>query len=29
LIAYSIPSSSKPMKPWSPTSDGPQSNPRR
>lgn len=25
----SIPSSSRPMKPWSPTSDGPHTNPRR
>jgi hypothetical protein len=28
-IAYSIPSSSKPMKFWSPTSAGPHTNPRR
>jgi hypothetical protein len=26
---YSIRSSSRPMKPWSPTSDGPHTNPRR
>jgi hypothetical protein len=29
LTAYSIPSSSRPMKLWSLTSDGPQSKPRR